>query len=76
MNTISYMLEVYEPESKKDCICSYTAETAFPSIAEGEILDFLYLEKRVRATEIIHLVWQNEDRVSFKTLIYTENSPS
>ncbi len=76
MNTISYMLEVYEPESKSDCICSYTAGTAFPAMSKGEILDFTYLGQRVRATEIIHLVWQNDDRVSFKTLIFTENVSS
>ena len=76
MSTISYMLEVYEPESKKDCICSYSADTVFPTISEGEILDFTYLERRVRATEIIHLVWENENRVSFKTMIFTENTSS
>jgi hypothetical protein len=70
------MLEVKEPQSTNDNICSYIADTAFPTIIKGEILDFLNLERRVRATEIIHLVWENEDRVSFKTLIFTENASS
>lgn len=67
------MLEVYVPNSKKDIICSYTAETVFPKICTGEILDFTYLEQKVRAKEIIHLIWENENRVSFKTMIFTES---
>jgi len=76
MNTISHMLEVYEPESESDCICSYSADTAFPKISEGEILDFPYLNQSVQANKIRHLVWQNDNRVSFKTLIFTKNASS
>jgi hypothetical protein len=69
------MLEVYVPNSKSDPICSYSAETPFPAISVGEILNFTYMDyKDIRATEIVHLIWQNEERVSFKTMIFTENA--
>jgi len=77
MSTISYMLEVYEPGSINDVISSYSAETPFPTISKGDILDFIKMDgTRVRATEIIHLVWENDNRLSFKTMIYTENAPA
>jgi len=74
MKTLSYMLEIYEPgsESASNCIVSFTANTAFPKLSIGEYLNLVYLDMELKLSKIEHLIWENEGRVSLKTLIYTE----
>ena len=76
MSKLSYMLEVYEPGSDDTVICSYSSDTVFPTISVGEVLNFVYFEEKVLAKEIVHLIWENENRVSFKTMIFTESISS
>jgi len=71
MNTLSYMLEIYEPGSDDDCLCGFSSTTPFPKISEGEHLNMYDFSIKLRVSKIIHLVWQNDNLVSFKTMIYT-----
>lgn len=73
MNKVSHMLEIYEPGSESDLICGYSSETSFPKISKGELVFFPEFGQKVRVTEIIHLVFDNEKQANFKTMIYTEN---
>lgn len=70
------MMEVYEPGSIEDCICSFSSETVFPTISTGETLNLTYLGQEVRAKEISHIIWENGNCVSFKTMIFTESISS
>ena len=73
-NQVSYMLEIYEPGSERDVICSYSSDQAFPTISKGNNLIFpnLALKDELRVTKVSHIVWENENRASFKTMIFTE----
>jgi len=77
MNTLSYMLEIYEPgsESSSDCLVAFTANTAFPKLSVGEYINLFDLQEELKVSKVEHLIWENEGRVSFKTLIYTERIP-
>jgi hypothetical protein len=74
MNILSYMLEVYKPNSESETICSFIAATPFPAIAKGESIKFFsdlddteWLVKKV-----VHLLWEVDNKVTFKTLVFTE----
>ena len=74
MSVISYMLEVYRPNSESETACSFIAETPFPSISKGESVRFFsdldgqeWLVKKV-----VHLLWEVENKITFKTLVFTE----
>ncbi len=74
MNIISYMLEVYRPNSESETACSFIADTPFPSISKGESVKFFsdldgqeWLVKKV-----VHLLWEVENKITFKTLVFTE----
>lgn len=77
MSYLSYMLEIYEPgsESASDCLVSFMSDDVFPKFSVGDYLNLLDIQEVLIVNKIEHLIWENEDRVSFKTLIYTKRAP-
>lgn len=74
MNIISYMLEVYRPNSESETACSFIAETPFPVMSKGEGIKFFpeLAEQEWLVRKVVHLLWEVENRITFKTLVYTE----
>ncbi len=74
MKVLSYMLEVYKPNSESETLCSFIAVTPFPAISKGESIKFFTDLDDVEwlVKKVVHLLWEVDNKVTFKTLVYTE----
>ena len=75
---LEYKLEIYNSESKNECIYSFSSKTVFPPFSEGEALTFRYMgiSMNIRIIKIEHMIWETEKLCSFTTMLIREENES
>jgi hypothetical protein len=74
-----YILEIYEPASRRDVAESVYSDHPFGAIAVGDLFSCKsFSELRmgsVRVAELEHIVWDGDDGAKHKICLYTERVP-
>jgi hypothetical protein len=72
---IRYLIEVYEPGSETDVLMSFSAGQPFQAVSVGDWLVPFPLGDvgdKVKAVRVQHLIWESDDQVSHKLMVFTE----
>ncbi len=75
-----YILEVYNPRSKKDVWLSWESKSPFMAISAGDVINpttWPGAESPVnllRVTRVEHVIWGGLEEAKHKVMVYTEET--
>jgi hypothetical protein len=73
-----YILEIYEPNSVHDLWVVFESLTPFLAISKGDLMNPSIWPgsqapmKILRVVEVEHIIWENENEIKHKLMVYTE----
>jgi hypothetical protein len=73
-----YTLEIYEPNSIHDLWVFFKSSTPFLAISKGDLMNPSIWPgsqapmKILRVVDVEHIIWENENEIKHKLMLYTE----
>ena len=75
-----YMLEILEPDTSEDVVATFKGFQPFQTISVGDLINPRLWEGRYegsiyRVVGVEHMIWEAEDMIKHKIVVFTEPVP-